>query len=148
MLCCGSFVFILIKKSFIFYNSCCRVQGTVNSSACRFLFSILYKMAGKRAILHRMIGVFLSGYPLYYTYRQPLCSDFLSPKRQRPDKHTEPREAADMSLGNSLFNARRKSGLSQEEVAEKLGVSRQTISKWELEEKHIERDGKRHICVI
>lgn len=36
-----------------------------------------------------------------------------------------------MSLGNSLSTARRKSGLSQEEVAEKLGVSRQTISKWE-----------------
>lgn len=43
-------------------------------------------------------------------------------------------EAAAMSLGNSLFNARKKSGLSQEEVAEKLGVSRQTISKWELDE--------------
>ena len=28
----------------------------------------------------------------------------------------------------------KKSGLSQEEVAEKLGVSRQTISKWELDE--------------
>ena len=39
-----------------------------------------------------------------------------------------------MSLGNSLFNAQKKSGLSQEEVAEKLGVSRQTISKWELDE--------------
>ena len=39
-----------------------------------------------------------------------------------------------MSLGNSLFNARKKAGLSQEEVAEKLGVSRQTISKWELDE--------------
>ncbi len=39
-----------------------------------------------------------------------------------------------MSLGNNLFNARKKSGLSQEEVAEKLGVSRQTISKWELDE--------------
>ncbi len=39
-----------------------------------------------------------------------------------------------MSLGNSLFHARKKSGLSQEEVAEKLGVSRQTISKWELNE--------------
>lgn len=38
-----------------------------------------------------------------------------------------------MSLGNSLFNSRKRSGLSQEEVAEKLGVSRQTISKWELE---------------
>ena len=39
-----------------------------------------------------------------------------------------------MSLGNNLFNARKKSGLSQEEVAEKLGVSRQTISKWELDD--------------
>lgn len=39
-----------------------------------------------------------------------------------------------MSLGNSLFHARKKSGLSQEKVAEKLGVSRQTILKWELNE--------------
>lgn len=39
-----------------------------------------------------------------------------------------------MSLGNSLFTARKKSGLSQEEVAEKLGVSRQSISKWETDE--------------
>lgn len=39
-----------------------------------------------------------------------------------------------MSLGNSLFNARKKSALSQEEVAAKMGVSRQTISKWELDE--------------
>lgn len=39
-----------------------------------------------------------------------------------------------MALGNSLFQARKKSGLSQEEVAEKLGVSRQTISKWETDE--------------
>ena len=39
-----------------------------------------------------------------------------------------------MNLGNNLFNARKKSGLSQEEVAEKLGVSRQTISKWETDE--------------
>lgn len=39
-----------------------------------------------------------------------------------------------MNLGNSLFQARKKAGLSQEEVAEKLGVSRQTISKWETDE--------------
>ena len=39
-----------------------------------------------------------------------------------------------MSLGNSLYQARKKSGLSQENVAEKLGVSRQTISKWETDE--------------
>ena len=29
-----------------------------------------------------------------------------------------------MNLGNSLFHARKKCGLSQEEVAERLGVSR------------------------
>ena len=39
-----------------------------------------------------------------------------------------------MTLGNSLFHARKKSGLSQEAVAERLGVSRQTISKWETDE--------------
>ena len=39
-----------------------------------------------------------------------------------------------MNLGNNLFQARKKCGLSQEEVAEKLGVSRQTISKWETSE--------------
>lgn len=39
-----------------------------------------------------------------------------------------------MNLGNSLFQARKKCGLSQEEVAEKLGVSRQTVSKWETDE--------------
>ena len=38
-----------------------------------------------------------------------------------------------MRLGTSLYHARRKKGLSQEAVAEKLGVSRQTISKWETE---------------
>ena len=33
-----------------------------------------------------------------------------------------------MNLGSNLYNARKKSGLSQEEVAKKLGVSRQTIN--------------------
>ena len=39
-----------------------------------------------------------------------------------------------MNLGNNLFKARKKAGLSQEIVTEKLGVSRQTISKWETDE--------------
>ncbi len=36
-----------------------------------------------------------------------------------------------MPLGEKLLDLRKKAGFSQEEVAEKLGVSRQTISKWE-----------------
>ncbi|MBS6507604.1 MAG: helix-turn-helix transcriptional regulator [Paraclostridium bifermentans] len=36
-----------------------------------------------------------------------------------------------MTLGEKLLDLRKKLGLSQEEVAEKLNVSRQTISKWE-----------------
>ena len=39
-----------------------------------------------------------------------------------------------MKLGENLFQARKKKGLSQEAVAEKLGVNRQTISKWETDE--------------
>jgi transcriptional regulator with XRE-family HTH domain len=39
-----------------------------------------------------------------------------------------------MSLGENLLNLRKKSGLSQEEVATKLGVSRQTVSKWETDQ--------------
>lgn len=39
-----------------------------------------------------------------------------------------------MSLGTSLAQARHKAGLTQEAVAEKLGVSWQTISKWETNE--------------
>lgn len=39
-----------------------------------------------------------------------------------------------MNLGENLLKARKRMSLSQEDVAEKLGVSRQTISKWELDE--------------
>jgi len=34
-------------------------------------------------------------------------------------------------LGETIYNLRRKQGLSQEQLAEKIGVSRQTVSKWE-----------------
>lgn len=54
-----------------------------------------------------------------------------------------------MNLGNSLFQARKKRGLSQEDVAEKLGVSRQTISKWETDETvpDIYQAKKWHCCM-
>lgn len=39
-----------------------------------------------------------------------------------------------MSLGNQIHELRKKQNLSQEQLAEKVGVARQTISKWELGE--------------
>ena len=39
-----------------------------------------------------------------------------------------------MDFGNKIMKLRKQLGLSQEELAEKLGVARQTISKWELGE--------------
>ena len=39
-----------------------------------------------------------------------------------------------MEFGNKLYEMRKKKGLSQEELAHKLNVTRQTISKWELSE--------------
>lgn len=39
-----------------------------------------------------------------------------------------------MALGEKLLYLRKKSGLSQEDVADKLGVSRQTVSKWETDQ--------------
>ncbi len=38
-----------------------------------------------------------------------------------------------MTIGEKLLNLRKEKHLSQEEVAEKLGVTRQTISKWETD---------------
>lgn len=39
-----------------------------------------------------------------------------------------------MSLGEKLASLRKRDSMSQEELAEKVGVARQTISKWELDE--------------
>ena len=38
---------------------------------------------------------------------------------------------ADKAFGDNLSKSRKKAGLSQEELAEKMGITRQTISKWE-----------------
>ena len=39
-----------------------------------------------------------------------------------------------ISLGNKILELRKKKGLSQEQLGEKVNVTRQTISNWELEE--------------
>lgn len=39
-----------------------------------------------------------------------------------------------MALGQNILELRKKNGLSQEQLGEKVNVTRQTISNWELEE--------------
>jgi transcriptional regulator with XRE-family HTH domain len=39
-----------------------------------------------------------------------------------------------MSLGNKLYELRKSKNLSQEDLAEKLNVTRQTVSKWETDQ--------------
>jgi len=41
-----------------------------------------------------------------------------------------------MKFNDKLLDLRKKAGLSQEELGDKIDVSRQTISKWEVREKH------------
>ena len=53
-----------------------------------------------------------------------------------------------MKFGNKLIALRKKKGLSQEELAEKLGVSRQSVSKWESNNTYPETDKIVQICNI
>lgn len=46
-------------------------------------------------------------------------------------KDVPERRYTDMEIGKKLKDARMKSGFTQETVAEKINVSRQTISNWE-----------------
>ena len=53
-----------------------------------------------------------------------------------------------MSLGEKLLNLRKKKGLSQEEAADILGVTRQTISKWETDQSTPDFDKIVPICEL
>ena len=51
-----------------------------------------------------------------------------------------------MKFGDKLIELRKKNGYSQEELAEKLGVSRQSVSKWESNNTYPETDKIVQIC--
>lgn len=53
-----------------------------------------------------------------------------------------------MSLGEKLLELRKQSRLSQEEVAEKLSVTRQTISKWETDQSVPDFDRIAPLCEL
>ena len=53
-----------------------------------------------------------------------------------------------MTLGERLTELRKKEKLSQEEVAEKLNVTRQTVSKWELDQSTPDIDKVVPICKL
>ena len=45
-----------------------------------------------------------------------------------------------IEIANRLLNLRKKNGYSQEELAEKIGISRQAVSKWERAESSPDTD--------
>ncbi len=51
-----------------------------------------------------------------------------------------------MTIGNKIYELRSNARLSQEELAEKLGVSRQSVSKWETDASQPEFDKLIKIC--
>lgn len=53
-----------------------------------------------------------------------------------------------MELGNKILELRKKQNITQEELAEKIGVTRQTISKWELGETHPDINQAKNLSMI
>ena len=53
---------------------------------------------------------------------------FIRRKEKTSEKQTEVKT---MILADKIIELRKKAGYSQEELAEKMGVSRQSVSKWD-----------------
>ena len=53
-----------------------------------------------------------------------------------------------MNIGEKLFELRKSKNLSQEEVAEKLNVTRQTVSKWETNQSTPDFDKILPLCEL
>ncbi len=53
-----------------------------------------------------------------------------------------------MKINEKIYNLRKEHNLSQEELADKLNVSRQTISKWELGESNPDFDKIEPLCEV
>lgn len=51
-----------------------------------------------------------------------------------------------MTTGEKIYDCRKRSGMTQEELAEKLGVSRQAVSKWEQDAAYPETEKIVELC--
>jgi transcriptional regulator with XRE-family HTH domain len=58
------------------------------------------------------------------------------------------KEAIPMNLGEKILHLRKLSGMSQEELASQITVSRQAISKWELGESVPDTDNVIQLCKL
>ncbi len=50
------------------------------------------------------------------------------------------------SIGEKIYNLRKQKSVSQEKLAEKLGVSRQTVSKWETNAMQPSMENLKYLC--
>ena len=62
--------------------------------------------------------------------------------------NSEERKETDMTLGERIQACRKRAGLSQEALAEQLQVSRQAVSKWELDSAQPDLDKVVAMCRI
>ena len=53
-----------------------------------------------------------------------------------------------MNLSDNLKRIRKENNLSQEQLADKLGVSRQSVSKWESGQAYPEMDKVLQLCQL
>ena len=53
-----------------------------------------------------------------------------------------------MTTGDKIFGYRKKAGFTQEELADRLGVSRQAVSKWEQDAAFPETDKVLELCKL
>lgn len=53
-----------------------------------------------------------------------------------------------MTTGQRIYEARKKAGMTQEELADRLGVSRQAVSKWESDAAYPETDKIVELCKL
>ena len=65
----------------------------------------------------------------------------MAPQPQNEGKN-ERNETMNIEIANPLVTLRKKNGLSQEQLAAKLGLSRQAVSKWENKVSHSKSNTK------